>query len=500
MAIALLSRSTRTSSVSALLGSERRRIVQLFVVALVGSLAAAEVVLKLDIFSVLIFGGVAVLGMLLAQPRLGVYMIVGVVILFEDGGLDPLMQPAHHLYSGIAGSIVMPVEMVLLLSLAAWVAQRTIKGERLLRGGQLKWPILLFFGAVVGGLVRGAASGGDMYFGLWESRAFLYFVLCYFLTASVIRTRRHVQNLMGIILVATGLFSIEGIYRHYALVNSGAISGPMSYSHEDAVFLGTALLLVVAQHVYGAPRWQRLLGLVVAPLAMFTLFASERRAGMIGTMVGFLAFAALFLFIHRKAFCLIALPVLIGAAIYLPLFWNNTSVLGQPARSIRSMYEPDARDASSNFARVLEKMNVRFTINENPVLGVGFGREYTWIVQLPVVESWPMQHYVSHINELWVWLKTGAAGYALFWILIGSSIAVATRAVRVLRDPPLRAYGLVALAGIIGVIVYSSVDTGLVSPRLMAVTSVLIGSVAVLEQIGANQEAPVSRRERVPAP
>jgi hypothetical protein len=330
-----------------------------------------------------------------------------------------------------------------------------------------------------------------MYFGLWESRAFLYFIACYFLTTCVITTRRHVQILSGTILVATGLFSIEGIYRHFALVNPGIISGPMTYAHEDAVFLGTGVLLVLAQHVFGAPRWQKLLGLVVAPLALFALFASERRAGMIGTMVALLAFFVVFLFQHRRAFCLIALPVLIGGAIYLPVFWNNTSVLGQPARSIRSMYEPDARDASSNQARVLEKINVRFTIDQNPVFGVGFGREYTWIVPLPVVDQWPMQHYVSHHNELWVWLKTGAAGYAAFWVLMGSGVAVATRAVRVVRDRQLRAYALIALAGIIGTIVYCSVDTGLISPRLMAVTSVLMGSVSVLEQMSP---------ERKPAP
>src|SRR5207248_4042066 len=140
----------------------------------------------------------------------------------------------------------------------------------------------------------------------------------------------------------------EGIYR-VVLINTRQLTQFVdeAWGHEDSIFLGALILLVLAQHVVGAPSWQRRLGSLLAPIALFTLLASQRRAGPITLVVAFLAFSLVFLVTHRKAFLLVTVPLLLGMMIYLPLFWNNTSLLGQPARSVRSLVQPNARDAAS---------------------------------------------------------------------------------------------------------------------------------------------------------
>ena len=95
-----------------------------------------------------------------------------------------------------------------------------------------------------------------------------------------------------------------------------------------------------------------------------------------------------------------------------------------------SITDPNPRDRASNDYREQEKINVRSTIQVNPLLGVGFGQEFLFVVPLPDISKWPFWRYEPHHNILWVWLKTGAFGFMLFWVWMGSAIARAAYFVR----------------------------------------------------------------------
>src|SRR5207244_10663074 len=134
---------------------------------------------------------------------------------------------------------------------------------------------------------------------------------------------------------------------------------------------------------------------------------------------------------------------------YLPLFWNNPRPTGQPARSVRSLVSPDPRDASSNEYRDLEAINVRATIDSSPLMGVGFGREFQFVVPLPDLSFWQFWHYEPHHNILWVWLKTGAIGFIAFWTLMGTALALAAHHARRLLIPAWRSFAHLSIAAII---------------------------------------------------
>src|SRR5207302_448383 len=150
---------------------------------------------------------------------------------------------------------------------------------------------------------------------------------------------------------------------------------------------------------------------VLIPILLFTLFASQRRAGLIGTMIAFVVLALTFWVNHRRAFYIVVVPVILFGTVYLPIFWSNTGLVGQPARALRSVVEPDKRDAASNEYRDLEKIDVRLTLESDPVFGVGFGKEFLFVVPLPTIKGWPFWHYEPHHNILWIWLKLGAHGF-----------------------------------------------------------------------------------------
>lgn len=470
--------------------TQRRQSLLLAAGVVIASLLAAGLALLLQIVSAVVVATWLALFAIAWRPLVGLYVALGLVLLFEAGSADQLMLPGAYFHGGLSGTLGLPViasplELLLVLTFLLWLA-RGIAGQRLdFRTGHLFLPMMLFLGALVMGLVRGVVGGGDLNVALWESRFLFYMVICYVLAANTIRTRRQLAALIGISLITMALFAVEGAYRRLALIDTGilAVAPEFAYGHESTIFLGALLLLVLAQQVFGAPWWQRLVGLIVLPVAVYTLLATERRAAYIAVAIAFVAVALILMVVHRKAFVFIALPIIVAAAVYLPLFWNNTTLVGQPARAVRSLYQPDPRDALSNQYRDLEKINVRATIHAEPLFGVGFGRPFLMVAPLPDISWWPFWRYEPHHNIMWVWLKTGAIGFIFFWLLIGATLARSAHFVKRIRDRDARVFAVLAVSGIVGFMVFCYVDLGLVSGRVTVFLGTLMGTVAVLDQL-----------------
>lgn len=390
---------------------------------------------------------------------------------------------------GLSGMIVSPLEILLLVSLLVWLVQGIVGAGLDFRGGTLGRLALIFGLALAAGMLRGRASGGDMYIGFWELRPLLYILACYVLASNLVRTRAHVRLLIGSVMLGASLFAAEGAYRRLALIDTGVLTGTMEilYGHDTVVFLASLVALIIAQQVFGAPRWQRLLGLLIIPLAVFTMLATERRAGQVSLIMAVLALFVTFLVVHRKAFLLIAVPVLIAGAIYLPLFWNATGILGQPARAIRSISDPDPRDAASNLWREIEKINIRATIRAYPLQGVGFGQPFLQVVPVPDISFFPFWNFEPHHNLFWIWFKTGAIGYVVFWMLVGTALARAANFVKTSRSPELRVFALLAIGGIVSSLTFCYVDLGLTMGRLTVFLGTILGVVAVLDKIPPEQ-------------
>jgi 4-amino-4-deoxy-L-arabinose transferase-like glycosyltransferase len=200
-------------------------------------------------------------------------------------------------------------------------------------------------------------------------------------------------------------------------------------------------------------------------------------------MVAFLAFAVLTFVVRRKAFFILAVPVILATAVYLPAFWNNTGTFGQPARAIRSLKDPDPRDANSNLSRDLEAINVRATIAAEPLLGVGFGKPFLQVVAIPDISFFPFWNYEAHHNILWVWMKVGAGGFIVFFVVMGGGLARAASLARSLREPDARVFAALTVCGVVMALVFSYVDLGLTSSRVPVVLGTLLGTVSVLDRI-----------------
>jgi hypothetical protein len=189
--------------------------------------------------------------------------------------------------------------------------------------------------------------------------------------------------------------------------------------------------------------------------------------------------------VRRKAFFTVAVPVLLAGAIYLPIFWNASGILAQPARAIRSVSDPDPRDAASNLSRELEKINIRATLRSYPILGVGFGQPFLQVVPIPDISFFPFWNFEPHHNLFWIWFKTGIVGYLLFWTLIGTALMRAAYLAKTLPDPDLKVAALLVIGGIVASLTFCYVDLGLTMGRLTVFLGTLFGLAAILDQVQA---------------
>ncbi len=94
---------------------------------------------------------------------------------------------------------------------------------------------------------------------------------------------------------------------------------------------------------------------------------------------------------------------------YLGIFWNNDSLVGMPARGVRTALVASAgtRDYNSNLYRLIENVNTTYTIRHNLLLGVGFGNKFQILVRMPDISIFEWWEYITHNSILWLWITTG---------------------------------------------------------------------------------------------
>ena len=300
------------------LGSRRRQLGALALGAALASAALVPLIVELQLLPIL---GIATwFGLLLiaCRPRLGLYAALGLALLFETSGVDELMAPGRYMFAtafgtglGVSGTLVTPLEILLLLVLFSLLVRGIAQRQLAVRAGGLGWPMVWFVLALVAGLVWGILNGGDSYVAFWEARALLYVPICFLVAANTIRTREHLRSLITLIFGASTLYAIEGAYRYLVLIQPGVltVAQEFAYDHGSVVVLASLLLLVIAQMIFGGPRWQRLAAPGVLAVGALTLLATQRRAGYIALMIAFLALGLVLLLSHRKAFLLLVLPL-----------------------------------------------------------------------------------------------------------------------------------------------------------------------------------------------
>lgn len=423
---------------------------------------------------------VIVLGLAIWRPRYGIYAVILLVIAFEPDTSDPFMRFGWYMQTPISASsdinvlVFSPVELILLATLLRVLIPALIE-RRSLRGAQVQMPLLVFLGLLLCSLAYGIVSGGVFHIALQVTRSLVAGVLIALILPSVFRERGQVHHAVNLLCVAAMLLSVDIIWRRFTLL-AGKTYLDLSFDHDSPVFMNVVVVLLLARLVWPASGRQRLAALVI-PLILYAEMVTERRAGWVSLDVG-LVLITIFVFrLRRKVFFFLVVPLLLVYTGYLGAFWNATGPLAQPARAIRSINDPEGRDQSANFARLVERQNIRLNIKAQPLTGLGFGKQYAFYYPVADLSFWPLWHYVAHDQLLWLWMEMGPLGFITFLTICGAATARGVQLLKAAQRSRSAPY-LVAIVSLVPMLlVYSYVDIALNSIRVMAVMGFALGAI-----------------------
>lgn len=401
-----------------------------------------------------------------APARLAGALLMAAIV-FEPGAIDftgPLSTALYRMPPGFEDALGVTTSPLEILTLAAACSA----GIRH-RGQALPAVAWLVPMAVAGGIVYGLAHGAAANLAYNEARGLIVGIAIFVLARATLPDNLAVLG--KLVMLATFALALVMLVRYFTMIRPGNYDVPIefAFSHEGSVILGIGLVvgaLTLLQHsrsIPGALVLALYCGVVVA-----AILVTGRRAGTLVVIVGCLSTGILLLPRRPVMVVALAVPLALGTAAYLATFWNvEYGSLAQPARAIRSEFDPSVRDQSSDQYREVERSNVIETLRLHRLFGVGFGLPFYSFAPLPDLTSfWPLQRYTPHQNILWLWLKVGILGLSAilgFAVLALRSCVVAMRADR--HGTVAWSAAAAAFSGILMALAFSTVDIALVGPR-----------------------------------
>ena len=438
------------------------------------------------------------------KPILGLYLVIICAVVIEQEPLVGTPIGTDHLYifywpAKLQGLPERPIGFYILAVLLITVGVRLLLRRRLLLGGRLFYPFLIFFACLAFGVLHGLASGGTFRIIVLEIRPWWYIFVSYILAYNIVREVKQIRVIMWIVVLGTAIKGVQGVF----IVQSyfgGIYQGHNEImAHEQSFFFVLVVLLLVMMLLHRFQRRLFIAILVSLPCLLLALYANNRRADYVALLIGIGVAWAMAIILkpesRRKLIPVLAVCLVLGAG-YVVAFQKSSGALGEPARAVVSVFNPnstDQRDAASNQYRIIENYDLKFTEAQSPLLGYGFGKPFLQPVILPnVLELDPYYLYIPHNNVLWVWMRLGPLGFGALWYLIGSAIVTGCLIARRLKNPELQFFAIFAIATIVMEVILAYGDYQFFFYRNMIFVGVIIG---ILMKLPAIERAALGQTE-----
>lgn len=501
-------------TVSTLSESHKRSDKLLFIVIFVTTFSIAPL---------LIFGGLTIgpgllLGipaallityLLIRWPQIGFFFIAVSALLVEVQPLTTASDLTDRLYifywpSGLEGQIERPIGYLFIFIILLVVCYRFIKRRQLLHGGGLIWPFLLFLLCVVGGVLHGLASGGDLKITVVEVRPFWYFFESYLLAYNLVTRKRDLYTFLWLVIIAAGVKGLQGVYI-FLIVLHGSLTNNSIMSHEESFFCIALILLVILFCLYYRYRPQFYAALLALPCEVVTLIANQRRTDYIALLLG-LVMALALVYVMKpevRKFLVVAtlLTIILGSG-YVFAFSGSSGLLAAPARGIVSIFNTansSSTKADSNLYRTVENFDLVTTVKQSPLIGLGFGKPYAEPIPLtsvfPGILAVDMYYaYIPHNTIFWVWMRLGAIGFFAFWYLIGAAIVRGSIIARQLKDRYLQLIAIYVIGVIAMEIIVAFGDYQLFVFRNVIYVGLLMGILMKLPALDREKDCSQERK------
>lgn len=390
----------------------------------------------------------------------------------------------HNGQANFKGIPTNPFELLMVVTGVCSAFKASVGKNTRLTPGRLFIPIAAYLVFVVWGLVNGLATGGEFKVALQEIRPQFHLILAYLLAVNLIRETRHLTVLMWVAALCIAFKGAVYTYRMYVTLAGQPVPDQGVGSHEEAMLFDGFILLLLSLWVCGSHHKLQAVMWALLPLVLLGNVACNRRASTAAIVI---ALPILLIVAYgciprrRKMAAVVGLTLAAILPPYYFAFRNSESQIGQPARAIRSHFEPSARDLSSNLYRDAENANLMATIRSAPVQGFGYGK--------PMLTPFPMAdisgiyefwNILPHNQVLWVWMRIGTLGFIVFWVMIAAVLIRAIHSLREQQDPALQSASLFCVLCVTLLLMFGLLDLQLSNMRDMIFTGAWIGVIGGL--------------------
>jgi O-antigen ligase len=389
--------------------------------------------------------------------------------------------------------------LLIIAGVSSWV--RAIAMRQFdIRGGALLIPISAYIGFVIFGWVNGMATGGDFKESVQEVRAQVYFLMAYLIAFNSVKRRESLQAMMWISAICIGIKGILYTYRRYVTLAGMPLPDQGVGSHEEAFLFDAFVVLLITLSLCNVQKKLRLLMWFLLPFVITGNLATNRRAAtaaMIIVVPVLLMAAYRALPTRRRMVSIVGVTLAVGWTIYYPLFKNSESMFAQPARAVKSQFEPDARDASSNLYRDAENACLMATIRVAPIQGYGYGKRMLHAVAIAdISEAYEWWDLLPHNQILWVWMRVGTIGFIVFWYMVCACLIHLCGIIRLPdMDMETKATGIFAILVLSMLMIFGLLDLQLSNQRDMLFTGFWLGTAVALPGVLSPQAKDTARTE-----
>jgi hypothetical protein len=390
---------------------------------------------------------------------------------------------------GVRGLLLTPLELTLGVILLVWVTRKVAQHDLRLPRSPVAVAFAVFFTIVLIAEARGLAGSADFRTSLRELRPWLYLTATYLVASQLLNRPRALWAVVWAFVLGTGIKGLQGTF--LLAVEFAYSPPPFILSHEEAVFFSLYLAITGALWLYGEDRRLRWVATALLPAVLIADLANGRRTAWLilaGLGIALLAVSWIRLPQRRRLLTIVTVGFLAGCLVYFPVFWRSPSVLGQPARALRSAFAPDERDRQSTLYRHFENANLMSDIRRTTPFGQGFGIpiDYSSIPFRDLADTVTSLRFTPHNGILYIWMVTGIPGAVAFWCLMGTALVAGCRLARA-PDRRLSLYGVFAVCTLIAYPMEGYYDFGLWWFRVAILVGCVLGGLEAATTLAATQ-------------
>jgi O-antigen ligase len=275
--------------------------------------------------------------------------------------------------------------------------------------------------------------------------------------------------------IATLYRACTCISKYMSVVRATGIPPFEAITHEDTVIFVLGIIMAIAYMMEMARklRTRSVVGLLGGILLLLTAIqCNNRRLAWVSLSA---CFILIYFFvppsplkrrINRYLFRLA--PVLV---VYVAVGTGRPERVFAPLKALSSV---KSEEDSSTRSRDVENVGLLVTLTPNPIMGTGWGIEYTEIddeFSRGFKQTFQQYRYLPHNSLLGFVAFTGILGFALTWMVFPVAVFQCTRAYSGARSPPIRMVTLVSACIVVMVINQGWGDLGLFAQTPMMVAS-----------------------------